>query len=334
MKVYIITEAGKGRGFGHITRCLSLCEAFQERNINAKIFLETTDDLSSVLSGKEYTCFSWEESTPIIEELSANDVVILDSYIAGESFYQRVSQKVGLSIFFDDNHRLSYPQGIIINGAIDATQLNYPQAEHLRYLLGSDYLPLRKEFWNVSPKEVKDATSNILVTVGGDDQFGLTLRILKLIDRNFPHVHKSAIVTEFCKDLEALKEMQDQKTDIVLQPSAKEIKELMGHSDIAISAGGQTLYELAATGTPTIALSVSRDQDLNISGLESRGFLQCAGFYSDHDLDDKLCTLINFLFDKDKRKEASHLGRSLVDGKGAQRIVDFVCEVMEKKVVI
>lgn len=32
MKVFILTEGGKDIGFGHITRCLSLYHAFEERD--------------------------------------------------------------------------------------------------------------------------------------------------------------------------------------------------------------------------------------------------------------------------------------------------------------
>ena len=33
MKVFIITEGSKNTGFGHITRCLSLYQAFKKRGI-------------------------------------------------------------------------------------------------------------------------------------------------------------------------------------------------------------------------------------------------------------------------------------------------------------
>ena len=33
MKVFIITEGSKNIGFGHITRCISLYQAFEERGI-------------------------------------------------------------------------------------------------------------------------------------------------------------------------------------------------------------------------------------------------------------------------------------------------------------
>jgi len=32
MKVFIITEGSKNTGFGHITRCLSLYQAFEEKD--------------------------------------------------------------------------------------------------------------------------------------------------------------------------------------------------------------------------------------------------------------------------------------------------------------
>ena len=39
MKVFIITEGGKNIGFGHITRCLSLYQAFEEKGILPKFII-------------------------------------------------------------------------------------------------------------------------------------------------------------------------------------------------------------------------------------------------------------------------------------------------------
>ena len=37
MKVFILTEGGKDIGFGHITRCISLSEAFEEKGIYPEV---------------------------------------------------------------------------------------------------------------------------------------------------------------------------------------------------------------------------------------------------------------------------------------------------------
>lgn len=56
---------------------------------------------------------------------------------------------------------------------------------------------------------------------------------------------------------------------------AEHMKTLMLESDVAISAGGQTLYELASVGLPTIAIQVVDNQSEDISGFLKRNIEQC-----------------------------------------------------------
>lgn len=58
----------------------------------------------------------------------------------------------------------------------------------------------------------------------------------------------------------------DPNTEYVRFPDAERMKDVMAGSDLAISAAGQTLYELARIGLPTIAIAVARDQLGNVEG--------------------------------------------------------------------
>jgi len=49
------------------------------------------------------------------------------------------------------------------------------------------------------------------------------------------------------------------------------MKRVMAASDMAISAAGQTLYELARIGVPTIATAVVKNQLNNVQGWEKWG---------------------------------------------------------------
>lgn len=49
MKVFIITEGGKNIGFGHITRCLSLYQAFKEKEIIPELILNSDDNIEYLL---------------------------------------------------------------------------------------------------------------------------------------------------------------------------------------------------------------------------------------------------------------------------------------------
>ena len=49
---------------------------------------------------------------------------------------------------------------------------------------------------------------------------------------------------------------------------------LMLKSDICISGGGQTTYELARVGVPTIGICLAENQKNNLMGWKSLGFIE------------------------------------------------------------
>ena len=51
----------------------------------------------------------------------------------------------------------------------------------------------------------------------------------------------------------------------------------MQEADLAISAGGTTLYELCAVGTPTICYSMADNQLDNVRQFEKDGLMYYAG---------------------------------------------------------
>ena len=67
MKVIILTEGGKNMGIGHLARCLSLYQAFEDKNINAEIIVngdKTLKDSLSIVSSGFILSFVMED-TPI-----------------------------------------------------------------------------------------------------------------------------------------------------------------------------------------------------------------------------------------------------------------------------
>ena len=97
--------------------------------------------------------------------------------------------------------------------------------------------------------------------------------------------------------------------------------EIMSQADLAITAGGTTLWELAFMGVPILAIILSKDQQLSVERLHSCKAGINAGWYSDLD-HETLSTLISSLLgDWCWRAELSQCAQNLVDGQGANRVV-------------
>ncbi len=329
MKVFIITEGSKSIGFGHITRCTSLYQAFEENSIRPLFLINGDETIRDLLKDMNYEIVNWiEKKRELFNCIKNADVFVIDSYLADYGLYEKVSQSVKVPVCIDDNKRIDYPRGIVVNGTIYAEGLNYPQKEGVTYLLGSRYIPIRKEFWDVPKKAIKENIDNIMITFGGDDMRNLTPKVLKLLNKNYPELYKKVVIGEGFKPIKQIESSRDDKTKLIYYPDAEGMKKEMLEADVAISAGGQTLYELARVGVPTIAIAVADNQMNNVKGWLKAGFIEYAGWWEDKVLFNNISTKLELLKNYNLRNQKSLIGKKFIDGSGAFRIVQAITNLI------
>lgn len=322
MKVLIVTEGGKNIGFGHITRCVSLCQAFAEKGITAEFVINGDDTVVDLLKNEKYLLFDWiKNKNKLLEIAKGVEIIIVDSYQADISFYNDISKLVKIPVYIDDTKRLNYPEGIVVNGSICAEELAYPGKEGIVYLLGHKYISLRKEFWKVSEKYINKNISSVLITFGGDDRRDMTPKILKFLNEKYPEFIKNVVIGKGFDNLQEIEHLKDRKTNLIYYPDVETTKEIIFESDIAVSAGGQTLYELARIGVPTIGICFAENQKLNLEGWQKKGFVEYIGRYNDTRLFERIKDVIDNLFSYKERIKRYKISRSLMDGNGGKRVV-------------
>lgn len=317
MNIVILTEGGKDFGFGHVARCSSVYQAFLERDIVPNFIINGDESVSSILDNIEFNLCNWITD---VSFLNSTDIVIIDSYIADVELYDEISKKVSLMVCFDDNNRLNYPSGIVINGLIGADCLNYSQ-DNIKYLLGSKFTPLRYDFWNIPKLKINDDIKHILITMGGNDLRNLSPKILELLNKEFPNINKKVVIAESFRNVSEIESVKNDFTELIYSPSSKEMLNTMSNVDLAISASGQTLYELACVGVPTIAIGIIENQKDNIKNWQNVGFIEYAGCWNDKGIFKNILEKIQFLNDKHIRDEKLLNVTKIIDGKGSLRIV-------------
>ncbi|MDD5595653.1 MAG: bifunctional UDP-2,4-diacetamido-2,4,6-trideoxy-beta-L-altropyranose hydrolase/GNAT family N-acetyltransferase [Candidatus Omnitrophica bacterium] len=328
MKALILTEGGKNIGFGHLARCSSLYDAFREKGVFPNLIINCDKTVGKILKNRKYTAFNWlKEKNGVFNLVKGADIAIIDSYLAGASFYEKFSKIVKLPVYLDDAMRLDYPRGIVLNGSEDAEKLNYPKRAGLVYLLGKKYMPLRKEFWKVPKKKIKKNIRDVLLTFGNDDRANLTPQILKLLVAAYPTIHKRVVVGSGFKNIQEIKKVKDRMTKLVSYPDAISLQRLMLEADLAFSSGGQTICELARVGLPAIAIATAKNQLNNIMGMERSGLIKNAGWFKGKNLPARLSKGILQLKPYQRRLIMSKRQKRSIDGKGAQRVVN---EILKK----
>lgn len=94
----------------------------------------------------------------------------------------------------------------------------------------------------------------------------------------------------------------------------------------AVSAGGTTLFELCASGIPTVCFSFADNQQGFAQEMGIRNIMLYAGDARENrNIERRLCRqLIKFVNDGFMRRQYSDRMMSIVDGHGCERIADFL----------
>ena len=314
-KVIILTEGGKDIGFGHITRCVSLCQAFEERKVEPDLIVNGDISILNLLNGRSYKIFNWiKEKDRLLACIKNSDVVIMDSYLANKILYNEILKVSSFRILaiIDDHRTINYPDGVVINPSVYGEKLNYPKKEGLVYLSGRKYIILRKEFWEVPEKKINKCIKNILITFGGIDYSDRIYKIVNYLEKKF---NFNFYIVDPVKKRVNTKEMLD----------------LMLKADICISGGGQTTYELARVGVPTIGICFAKNQVLNLIEWHRRNFIEYIGWNNDPDLFKNLSLAIEKLSSQKLRQKMSEIGRTSVDGQGVRRIIKESLKLSNKR---
>ncbi|MBI5807009.1 MAG: UDP-2,4-diacetamido-2,4,6-trideoxy-beta-L-altropyranose hydrolase [Ignavibacteriales bacterium] len=316
MKVAIITEGFHGTGYGHLTRCLSIYQAFEEKNIIPLLIANCDENGKKFIPCVNLFQLNWLENTSeLIREIKDFDIAVIDSYLAPIEIYEKIYKSVKKVIYIDDYIRLDYPPGIIANGTIGAENLPYKKDDQHNYLLGIDYMPLRKEFWDVDVQDRKNTEiKNVLITFGGQDFRELTFPVLDSLISTYPALNFHVIKPIRRNNTES----NYYRNNVTFYSSlnAKEMLNLMLKADLAVTAAGQTTYELARIGVPTVAIGVAENQKYNIKGWKNEGFIGKENWY----FQDDLFVSIGHQFNAFLNSGLIYL-KNYCDGQGARRIV-------------
>jgi spore coat polysaccharide biosynthesis predicted glycosyltransferase SpsG len=326
-KSIILTEAGKNIGFGHLTRCIALYQAFEQNGNNPELIINGDKSILGFVKDKKYQIMNWiKREDKITEIANVSDIVVIDSYLAPKSLYDNISNLFYSQskpqpkplLMIDDYQRIDYPQGIVVNPSIYGDKLDYPKNDQVEYLLGKDYIILRKEFWDVPEKIINKDVKHILITLGGIDKGDFLKKFLKFLSITFPDFNYHVITNS------NLSLNLNLNLNLYSSLSAQEMRDLMLKSDICISGGGQTTYELARVGVPAIGICFADNQMGNLRYGDLRGYLRYVGDSKDDSLFNKIKDIFEETIPFEERAKMSRLGRDNVDGKGAERIMETV----------
>lgn len=296
-----------------------------------------------------------------IQSFEAIYLLIVDSYYVTEHYLSSLRELIrtqdnngdkGKLVYIDDVNAFPYPVDILINYNVYGSSIDYeemyagsdPYRENPVFILGATYAPLRSMFRGVERKVQSRNVVNILFSTGGSDELHLALSILNhLCASDVSNSLENGRIYHFLlgamnTDKSQIRRIAQDRDFIVLHENVTDMKSLITAMDICISAAGSTLYEICACGVPLITYSLADNQVLGAEAFSSLGLAVNVGDLRDPDTIDpssvmsgeldgsaveRILTAINDLsLDYRKRCETGERMQSLIDGRGADRMVE------------
>ena len=333
--LHIRTDGNAKIGTGHVMRCIEIAKAYEE-TVGPVQFLVADMDSKNFIESKGFLCYylgskwdSLKDEIPKLarckEECKVEQVLIDSYYITKE--YVNCWKELGVKVaYLDDLCNEGYNVDMLFNGAIWADSDRYAGLydDATQKYMGCQYLPIRKEFALTEKKVVKPKADEILVLSGGTDPCHFLLKFVENLPEDMAREYEYYLVCGiFNEDYEKILEVCKDKPTIHVLQNVNNLYEYMQTADVAVSAGGMTLYELCACGTCTITYLLADNQKGNIDGFCEEGIFETIGDIRENiNFEDLFIKIKGLMADYEKRKEKAIQIQKLVDGKGAYRIAE------------
>ncbi|WP_165176968.1 UDP-2,4-diacetamido-2,4,6-trideoxy-beta-L-altropyranose hydrolase [Desulfovibrio sp. ZJ369] len=293
--ILIRADAAPRMGTGHVMRCLALAQAARREGLDVQMICRLgVDWLRERLAREDIPLHGLPAMPPVAEapddllrQLQTANLpapgtatvpiwVVLDGYHFDTACQKAVMQAGYRLLVIDDYaHLPEYHCDVLLNQNIGAELLTY-QGNIGRKLLGLDYVLLRQEFWDAQKKAQQRSRPaqprNILVTLGG----GNCIEHLEKVaaDMCLPELAGRTIrVIQGAMDADRIREAFAQcPAQLEILPRVGDMPALLLDTDLCITAGGSTCWELCCLGVPFLVLQTAENQIHVVSGLIEGNF--------------------------------------------------------------
>ncbi|MFP6056257.1 CMP-N-acetylneuraminic acid synthetase [Helicobacter pylori] len=246
MPVKILCDSFVTSGLGHVRRCEKILSFIEKLGVEASLYSHKQNNISAFLEG-----------------VGNDDFLITDSYrLNSKDFYLLKEKAKSLMVIEDKEHAKGfYPKNTkIMNFTLNALKhYNHVSKDHY---LGVGFYPVDARF--VYERPINTENKEVLITLGGSEQKTLK-EIVKILENKNVNLH---IISPYTP------KNPPKNTHYYSPLNPLEFSSLMKFCACAISAAGQTLYELALSQTPSLILPIASNQILQSQEFENSGIFK------------------------------------------------------------
>ncbi len=331
-KIWIRADGNAKIGAGHLMRCLTIADALPDKEM--VLFICADEESASIAQERGYdTTVLFSDYKDMEGELTqwkkylkdagvGQKVIVVDSYYVTNAYLTKL-RKYGRIVLFDDMAQDVKNTDILINYNAFAQRKEYEALGSMyqpEFLVGGKYIPVRKEFCD-SSYVLRKKVENILITTGGGDFENIAGQILNRLWQ--PGVRFHVVTGRFNPHYEKLLSFARENTNVSIYHDVKDMAGLMKGCDLAVTAGGTTVYELSAMGVPFVCFSYAQNQKKLTEYIGKQCSIGYAGDYL-QDAEGMLTRLKKniekLVHSYEMRKNMVAIMKQVTDGQGAGRL--------------
>lgn len=327
MKLLIRADASPSMGTGHVMRCMALAEAASLAGIEATLLCRSSVDWLNARLARSGINFKLlrgevpfeEDPEQCIEEINAFSDGQNDTWIVLDGYHfcldcQREVRKAGHSLLLIDDfqHLPEYSCDILLNQNIGSHTLAY-KGQIGKKLLGAHYTLLRQEFLKARSKvrSKRDLPRNILISLGGGNFHKALEELANNLDLLERRNLRFRIVKGAMPEAEVRRIFSRANSEVEILGTIDNMSRLLLETDLCISAGGSTCWELCCLGVPFMTVEIAENQSAIIQYLGDK----CGIRRATREIFDEM--LVNTKLLESQRKTEMEI----VDGNGCRRVI-------------
>lgn len=283
MRFLFRADASPDIGIGHLMRCVALAQELQDHGHSVKFVSCCPASLAERIHREGFSleriesCSLDPELVARVAESEQVDWIVLDGYEFGREFQSRVRGIAARGLAsLDDFASSHYVSDLVINQNIGADRrFRFSVEPHTRILAGERYVMLRREFRQSRISRSRPGGTKLLVTMGGADPENCLSEVLRSVKHDGFQIR--AVLGPSYRHETALMADLGPTDAIEIERAPESLRASIEWCDIAISAAGSTVWELAICGRPMILGYYAENQRAIGEELAARGAAICVG---------------------------------------------------------
>jgi UDP-2,4-diacetamido-2,4,6-trideoxy-beta-L-altropyranose hydrolase len=340
-RILFLADAGAEVGGGHVMRCLTLARALSGRGAECA-FVE------SRAAAPILRRFGWPAQTLLamadardLDALIASaedfaerlgvDAIVVDHYGVGASQERRLRINGRRLVVIDDLADRNHACDLLVDPAYGRRREQYePLVAHMcETMLGPSHALVRPEFGGARQRAMGRRAKHgparrALIALGLTDLGGVTSRVVAALADQLGDMRLDVVMGADAPSLPKLRDAASTDRRLHLWVDTDEMASLMADADIAVGAGGSSVWERATVGLPSATVVLAENQRGMIDLLAGAGFTFAIDA-SAPDFEARLGECWRALVDDQTlRWSLAERTAELCDGQGAERVAERI----------